>query len=130
MRAILAALILATASIAIPAMPAYADGIDRPRAARPAPRPRPPAVRPAPAPVAPAPVVAPEPETVTLSQSFFSGGVGADVGMGFVGGGGRVIVQGASATAIAFSSARASASAGARGGYRGGHGGGGGCGCR
>ncbi len=129
MRAILAALILATASIAVPVMPAYADGIERPRPVRPARPPRPRPVRPAPAPIPPPPAPAPQPETVTLSQSFFTGGVGADIGGGFVGGGGRVIVQGASATAVAFASARASASAGARGGFRGGHGGGG-CGCR
>lgn len=132
MRALLAALILASASIAVPAAPAFADGIDRPTPPRHRPRPAPrrPAPQPAPVPLTPAPVI--EPASLRLSDAMFTGGVGLDLGTGFVGGGGRTIVQGASVTAISFSSASASAtaSASARGGSRGGgHGGGGGCGC-
>ena len=105
--------------------PARADGIERPRPvhnARPHRAPPP----------APIPLLAPAedkgPETVTLSQSFVSGangGVGADIG-GFYGGGGTFVVTsgGARAIAVAFTSARASAGAGVHFGRHGG-----GCGC-
>lgn len=125
--AIFAALALITAPVLMAPVPAYADGIERPRAPRPRVRPRP---APAPVPAPPPAVIEQGPETVTLSNSFFasSGGVGADIGVGGYYSSSTVIIRGgsASASAFAFSSARASA----RGrGF--GHGGGGhGCGCR
>ncbi len=140
-RILLAALALAMSSAVVAPMPAFADGIERP--SRPAPvRPRP-ARRPAPVPVAPpAPVVAPapQPDAVLLPAAFFgasAGGVGLDIGTGYVGGGSTVIVQGARVSAISISSASASASArassrsfGGGRGHGGGYGGGGGgCGC-
>ncbi|MEZ6024297.1 MAG: hypothetical protein R3C16_13000 [Hyphomonadaceae bacterium] len=125
--ALLAALALVAAPVvALPSV-AYADGIERPRQPRPRPRPRP-----APAPTPAPPVVVEEgPEVVTLSNSFFagsSGGVGADVGVGYYSSS-TVVVRGTGASASAFAYASARASAGARGGFRGGHRGGG-CGCR
>lgn len=130
--AIIAALMIAAAPLAS-VMPAYADGIEpthHPRPHRPRRAHRPASV-PAPVTPAPAPVIEQRgPEEVTLNSSFFSGGgVGVDIGTGYVGGGTTVIVgSGSSASAFAFASAHASA--GARGGGWGGHhGGGGGCGC-
>lgn len=131
-KAIFAALALIAAPVGFAPAPAYADGIERPPQPQPRPRPRP---RPrAPAPIPPPPVVQQETrverETVTLSQSFFasSGGVGADIGTGYVGGS-TVIIQGSSASASAFAFASASARAGGRfGGGR--RGGGHGCACR
>ena len=107
---------------------AHADGIERPH--------RPvnhhharPHVQPRRAPVPLVPIRASGPETVMLTQAFFagsSGGVGADIGTGYIGGGTIVVQSGGGASAFAFASARASA--GARGGgHFGGHGGG--CGC-
>lgn len=123
--AFLAALALIAAPVAGVSSVAYADGIERP----PAPRPRP---RPTPAPrieaPAPAPIVPTGPEAINLPASFFigGGGVGTEIGTGYVGGGTTVIVRGGSASAFAFASASARASGGGRGG---GHGGGcGGCG--
>lgn len=126
--AIFAALTLVAAPIVTAPSVAYADGIERPRAPRPRPRPRPPAPVPAPA---PAPVIEQGPEVVTLSDSFFTGGggVGVDIGTGYVGGGTTVIIGGSRASTFAYASASARAYGGARG--RGGHGGGGhSCGCR
>jgi len=116
-----AALALVAAPMA--AMPgvAHADGIERPRQPRPRPRPAP----------APAPVIIDEsPETVTLSDSFFAagGGVGADIGTGYVGGGGVTVIVGGRASASAFAFARASARAHAGGRFHGRRGGRG-CGC-
>jgi len=119
---ILAALAIAAAPIA-----AQADGVERPQ--RPAVHHLRQHHRPPPASVPLAPPVPVGPETVTLSQAFFagsSGGVGADVGTGYVGGGTIVVQTGGGGRAFAFASARASASAGA-GGHFGGHAGG--CGC-
>lgn len=117
-----AAAALITAPIAVPA-PAFADGIERPRRAQPRPRPRP-QLEGAPA---PAPVIPAGPETVTLSEGFFAsgGGVGADIGVNFVGGGTTIIVAGSRASASAFASARAFSRAG--NGFRGGGHGCGGC---
>ncbi len=121
--AILAAFTLIAAPVLSAPGVAYADGIERPRMPRPPrhrPPPRPQAEAPPPAPIAPQ-----GPETVTLSQAFFNGsagGVGTDIGTGFVGGGTTVIVGGsAHASAFAFASASARS-----GGHFGGQGG---CGC-
>ncbi|HRP11503.1 MAG TPA: hypothetical protein PLK37_10745 [Terricaulis sp.] len=113
MRALIAALVLAAAPIAA-ASPAFADGIERPRAPRPVPL--------IGAPEAPAPVA--DDRYVTLPDGFFgasSGGVGADVGSS-AHSSVTVIVRGQSARASAYASARASARAGA-------YGRGGGCAC-
>lgn len=125
--ALFAALALVTAPVVAAPTTAYADGIERPQPPRRQPRPH----RPRPAPVAPAPAVIERgPEEVTLPSSFFAsaGGVGTDIGTGYVGGGTTVIVNGGG-HASAFAFASASASARGRGGYGGHHGGGGGCGC-
>jgi hypothetical protein len=121
--AFLAALALIAAPVGVSSI-AYADGIERAPAPRPRPRPQPRIE----APPAPAPVPA-GPETVNLPASFFigGGGVGTEIGTGYVGGGATVIVQGGRASAFAFASASARASAGGRG-FGGGHGGRGGCG--
>lgn len=125
--AIFAAFALVTAPVLMAPAPAYADGIERPRAPRPRPRPRP---APAPEPVAPPAIIERGLETVTLPNSFFasSGGVGADIGVGGYYSSSTVIIRGnsASASAFAFSSARASARGRSFGHGRGGHG----CGCR
>lgn len=129
--AIIAAVTLATAPVLVAPTAAYADGIERPRQ-RPRPRPR----QPAPPPPAPAPVIIEEgPETVTLPDSFFTGGggVGADVGLESFYSSSTVIIRGGSAyaSAFAFASARASAGVGGHfGGGRPGRGRGSGCGCR
>ncbi|MGE3143191.1 MAG: hypothetical protein AB7L65_07695 [Hyphomonadaceae bacterium] len=138
MRALLTSLIVSALTLGA-ALPAYADGMDEPppvrhhRVHRRAPPPPQPVV------LTPAPR---GPETVTLTNAFFSGGgVGVDIGTGFVGGGGRTIVNGGSVVAVSFSSSSANASASASsrasarsGGQWGGHGGhkggqGDGCGC-
>ena len=127
-RAILAALALVAAPAFVAPTAAYADGIERPRPPQRQRVRRPPPPRPA-ALVPPAPVVETGPETVTLSNSFFSGGgVGADIGVGGYYSSTTVIIRGgsASASAFAYASARSSARSG---GYGGGHRGGG-CGCR
>ncbi len=127
-RAIFAALALVAAPAFVAPTAAYADGIERPRQPQRQRVRRPPPPRPA-APVPPAPVIETGPETVTLSNSFFSGGgVGADIGVGSYYSSSTVIIRGgsASASAFAYASARSSARSG---GYGGGHGGGG-CGCR
>ncbi|MDX2274132.1 MAG: hypothetical protein NW206_01680 [Hyphomonadaceae bacterium] len=123
--AFLAALALIAAPVA-GATSAYADGIERPPAPLPRPRPQQRVQAPPPAPI-PAPVLPAGPETVTLPASFFmgGGGVGTEIGAGYVGGGTTVIVRGGSASAFAFASASARASGGGHGGS---HGGCGGCG--
>ena len=126
-RAILAALALVAAPTFVAPTAAYADGIERPRPPQRQRVRRPPPPRP-PAPVPPAPIVETGPETVTLSNSFFSGGgVGADIGVGGYYSSTTVVIRGASASASAFAyaSARSSARSGGYGGHRGG-----GCGCR
>lgn len=125
--AFLAALALIAAPVGVSSV-AYADGIERAPAPRPRPRPRPaPRIE---APPPPAPVVPTGPEAINLPASFFvgGGGVGTEIGTGYVGGGSTVIVRGGSASAFAFASASARASAGGRGFGGGGHGGCGGCG--
>jgi hypothetical protein len=123
--AFLAALALIAAPVGVSSV-AYADGIERAPAPRPRPRPRP-----APRIEAPPPVVVPAgPEAINLPASFFigGGGVGTEIGTGYVGGGTTVIVRGGSSSAFAFASASARASAGGHG-FGGHHGGGcGGCG--
>lgn len=110
------------------APPAHADGIERPRARRPARVRR----QPAPEPVRQREEVRiiEDSRYVTLPASFFAGGggVGADIGGGSYSST-TVIIRGGSASASASAFASARASAGARGfGRGGGHGGGcGGC---
>lgn len=124
-----AALILITASLAATPGFAHADGIERPHHVIHHPHRRLP-------PVAPVPLI-PEkvtqgPEIVTLSEGFFTGspgGVGADIGGNYAGGGTIVVSSGgARSVAIAFASASVHAGVGVHtGGHFGGHGGG--CGC-
>ena len=122
-------LIAAPLAAAAPGL-AHADGIERPHHVihrRPHRCPPPPA----PVPLVPQ-KVAEGLETVTLSQAFFagsSGGVGADIESGYIGGGTIMVSSsGARSVAVAFASASAHAGIGV---HAGGHfsGYGGGCGC-
>lgn len=100
--ALLSAFVFAAGlTIALPAAPAFADGIERPKVIkkqprRPAPkRPRPPEVIPAPAPPPPVFIPSDADDGLKLPDSFFAGGGG--VGLDITGGpgyGGFVVVSG------------------------------------
>ena len=86
LRAILVAT-LAFAGASMTAPVAYADGVERPKRAAPRPAPRRPVARPAPArtaPEAPVPMLLPPmetgPDTVQLSEAFFTGPLSGGVG--------------------------------------------------